>query len=146
MYCLLLTWVSVWDSALISTVVCQMSTLYCGGGGGVRNQKQHACGMSSCYSWTPSRAVFYAPKLFSTRLATSKLATNKAIYLKTKKINKSKSCINYKNGCTRLIAASDKVDQLLAMVGGPLRLPPPLKSAPVFVIYAAGREPTAYWW
>jgi hypothetical protein len=36
-------------------------------------------------------------------------------------------CVNYKNGCTRLIAASDKVDQLLAMVGGPLRLPPPLK-------------------
>ena len=35
------------------------------------------------------------------------------------------SFVNYKKGCTRLAAASDKVYQLLAH--GSLRLPPPLK-------------------
>ena len=40
------------------------------------------------------------------------------------------SFVNYKKGCTRLATASDKVYQLLAQVGGSLRvlrLPPPLK-------------------
>jgi hypothetical protein len=64
---------------LISTIVCQMSTLYCGKKGGVRTH-------------TDTHA--HAPKIehYMTRLelTTTKLATNKAICLKTKKINKSK--------------------------------------------------------
>ena len=35
--------------------------------------------------------------------------------------------VNYKQGCTRLAAASDKVYQLLPRVGGSLQLLPPLK-------------------
>jgi hypothetical protein len=75
MCCLLLTWVSV-ILHLISTVVCQMSTLYCGGGGrGSRN----ISGMPRCrfnvldvqlqkyiYYWSPEifKSTFCSCLLF----------------------------------------------------------------------------------